>query len=82
MNRIDFQGMHELFDDGNMIWVENQINHLKGRVVGFEADALEVEVGSHCEKWGVEICREMTHGYKVKYGEVLKHPHEFDSHLD
>ena len=82
MNRTDFQGMRQLFDDGNMIWVENQLNHLKGRVIGFETDKLEVEVGNHCERWDIDICSEMTHGYKVNYDVVLKHPHEFDSHLD
>jgi hypothetical protein len=24
----------------------------------------------------------MTHGFKVKYDEVKKHPHEYDTHLD
>lgn len=82
MNRTDYQGMQQLFNDGNMIWIENQLNHMKGRLIGFEADAIEVEVDKHRERWDIDVCTEMTHGYRVKYDEVLKHPHEFDSHLD
>jgi len=82
MNRTDLQGMRQLFDDGNMIWVENRQNQTKGRVVGFEPNFIEVEVDQHCERWDIDVCIEMTHGFKVKYDEVLKHPHEFDSHLD
>lgn len=82
MNRTDFQGMQQLFDDGNMIWVENQLNHAKGRVIGFEPNMIEVEVDKHCERWDIDVCSEVTHGYKINYSEVLKHPHEFDSHLD
>ncbi len=82
MNRTDFQGIRQLFDDGNMVWVENRLNQVKGRVIGFEPDMIEVEVDKHCERWDINICSEMTHGFRVKYDEVLKHPHEFDSHLD
>ena len=82
MNRTEFRGMCELFSDGNLIWLENQATHDKGRMVGCEADMIEVEVGNHCEKWRPAECIEVTHGYKVNYGEVQKHPHEYDSHLD
>lgn len=82
MNRTEYQGMCELFSDGQMIWLENQASHLQGRVVGCEPDLIEVEVGDHCERWNPANCTEMTHGYKVNYEEVKKHPHEFDTHLD
>ena len=82
MNRTDYQGMCELFTDGQMIWVENQANQLKGRVVGCTAEQIEVEVDDHCEKWNHHECSEITHGYKVNYEEVKKHPHEFDTHHD
>ena len=82
MNRTEYQGMCELFGDGQMIWIENQSNHLQGRVVGCEPELIEVEVGKHCERWSPDECVEMTHGYKVNYAEVKKHPHEFDTHLD
>ncbi|SHJ34755.1 hypothetical protein SAMN02745165_02137 [Malonomonas rubra DSM 5091] len=82
MNRTDYQGMQQLFDDGQMIWVENLLNQSKGRVIGFEPGMIEVEVDRHCERWDISNCREMTHGYAIRYDEVLKHPHEFDSHLD
>lgn len=82
MNRTDFQGMCELLDDGQMIWVENMQSHNKGRVVGCKQDGLEVEVDNHCEIWRSSDCSEITHGYRVNYQEVMKHPHEYDSHLD
>ncbi|HEY5673457.1 MAG TPA: hypothetical protein VIR78_07125 [Malonomonas sp.] len=82
MNRTDYQGMCELFTDGHMIWVENQDTHQKGRVVGCDAEQIEVEVGDHCEKWSYSSCAELTHGYRVNYEEVKKHPHEFDTHHD
>ena len=82
MNTTDFQGMCELFKDGQLIWVQKLNSHMKGRVIGCEAEMIEVEVGDHCEKWSRSECAEMTHGYKVKYEEVKKHPHEFDTHLD
>ena len=82
MNRTELQGMRQLFDDGNMIWVENQLNHMKGRVIGFEPNQIEVEVDKHCERWDIDVCSEMTHGFKVKYDHGLKHPLEVDSHLD
>ena len=82
MNTTEYKGMCELFGDGQMIWVENQRTHSKGRVVGCEPEMIEVEVDNHCEKWNRSDCAEMTHGYKVNYEEVKKHPHEFDSHLD
>jgi hypothetical protein len=43
---------------------------------------VEVDVNGHREKWHLDICSELTHGYKVKYDEILKHPHEYDTHLD
>jgi hypothetical protein len=82
MNRTEFEGMCELFGDGQLIWVENQNSHVKGRVIGCEADKIEVKVGDHNEKWNRSECGEMTHGFKVKYDEVKKHPHEYDTHLD
>ncbi len=81
MDHRDFWGMSELTADGEMIWVENQLKQ-KGRVVGCAANMIEVDVGGHYEKWSADDCTEMTHGFKVKYGEVLKHPHEYDTHLD
>ena len=56
MNRTELQGMRQLFDDGNMIWVTNQHNHMQGRVIGFETDRIEVEVDKHCERWDIDIC--------------------------
>ncbi len=82
MNRTDFEGMCELFGDGQMIWVENLNSDMRGRVIGCDAEMIEVEVGDHCEKWRRDVCIEMTHGYKVNYEEVKKHPHEYDTHLD
>lgn len=82
MNRTEYDGMCELFGDGNLVWVENQATHKKGRVIGCEPDSIEVEIGNRCEKWSPNDCAEMTHGYKVNYEEVKKHPHEYDSHLD
>ncbi len=82
MNRTDYQGMCELFTDGHMIWVENQETHLTGRVVGCDAEQIEVEVGDHCEQWTYSSCAELTHGYKVNYAEVKTHPHEYDTHHD
>ena len=82
MKRTDFEGMCELFNDGQMVWIENQATHKQGRVVGCEAEVIEVEVGDHREKWNRSECAEMTHGFKVKYEEVKKHPHEFDTHHD
>ena len=82
MNRTEFEGMCELMGDGQMVWVENQHTHAQGRLVGCAGDSLEVEIGNRCEKWNRSNCAEMTHGYKVNYEEVKKHPHEYDSHLD
>ena len=82
MNRTEFEGMCELFNDGQMIWVQRMNSHLKGKVVGCAEDMIEVEVGDHCEKWSRSDCAEMTHGFKVNYDEVKKHPHEYDTHLD
>ncbi|WP_303721609.1 hypothetical protein [Malonomonas rubra] len=82
MNGTEFNGMCELFNDGELIWVENQNSHDKGRVVGCEFEMIEVEVGDHREKWNRSICSEITHGFKVNYDEVKKHPHEYDTHLD
>lgn len=82
MNRNEFQGMCDLLKDGRMTWVENHQNHLQGRVVGCEEDRIEVDIGNRCEVWERQDCSEMTHGYKIDYQEVEKHPHEYDSHLD
>lgn len=82
MNRTDYQGMCELFSDGQMIWIENELTHMKGRLVGCEPELLEVEVDNHCEKWPRRDCSELTYGYKVNYEEVRRHPHEFDTHHD
>ncbi len=82
MNKVDFEGMCELFGDGQLIWVENQNSHVEGRVVGCDGEMIEVKVGKYNEKWDRRECGEMTHGFKVKYDEVKKHPHEYDTHLD
>lgn len=82
MRRTDFEGMCELFKDGRLIWVENASAHKTGRVVGCSTDSIEVEVAGHREEWAARDCRELTHGYRVNYAEVKKHPHEYDSHLD
>lgn len=82
MKRTDYEGMCELFGDGLMIWVENKATQQKGRVVGCAAGQIEVEVGDHCEKWNRSECAEITHGYRMNYAEVKKHPHEFDTHHD
>lgn len=82
MKRTDFEGMCELFKDGRLTWVENANDHKAGRVVSCGTDSIEVEVAGHRESWNASDCQEMTHGYRVNYDEVKKHPHEFDSHLD
>jgi hypothetical protein len=82
MNHQEFQGMCQLIGDGETIWVENHLNEKKGLAIGCAKDMIEVEVDNHCEKWSPSECTEMTHGFKVKYDEVLKHPHEYDTHLD
>lgn len=82
MNRTDYKGMCQLFNDGQLIWVENSDKHIAGRVTGCSEEAIEVDVKGRVESWSRDECMEMTHGYKVKYDEVLKHPHEFDTHLD
>jgi hypothetical protein len=82
MNGTEYTGMCELFNDGQLIWVENQKTHTKARVVGCAAEMIEVEATDHCEKWDFRDCAEITHGFRVKYEEVRKHPHEYDSHLD
>lgn len=82
MNGTEYTGMCELFNDGQLIWVENQKTHTKGRVVGCAAEIIEIEAGDHSEKWAFRDCAEITHGFRVKYEEVRKHPHEYDSHLD
>ncbi|MFO7578145.1 MAG: hypothetical protein R6W66_10505 [Pelovirga sp.] len=82
MKRMDFEGMCQLNRDGQMVWVKNLLNQTAGRVVNCEAEAIEVQVGNHCEKWDHQICEELTHGYRVNYSEVKKYPHEYDTHLD
>ncbi|PLX94717.1 MAG: hypothetical protein C0619_02300 [Desulfuromonas sp.] len=82
MNTTEYKGMCELFGDGEMVWVENQTSHLQGRVTGCRENMIEVDVKGHRETWDRDICTELTHGFKVKYSETLKHPHEYDTHLD
>lgn len=82
MTRIDYEGMCELFTDGKMIWVENELTNKKGRMVGCACEMIKVEVKGQCEAWNHDNCSEMTYGYRVKYGEVKKYPHEYDTHLD
>lgn len=82
MNNTDFQGMCQLVNDGETIWIENKSKEMKGLAVGCTTNMIEVEVGNHCEKWNPNECSEMTHGFKIKYEEVIKHPHEYDTHLD
>jgi hypothetical protein len=82
MNKTEYQGMCQLFGDGELIWLENLNSHSKGRVTGCQENMVEVDVNGHREKWHLDICSELTHGYKVKYDEILKHPHEYDTHLD
>lgn len=82
MNKTEFYGMCELVNDGEMIWVEKMNSDMKGRVVGCEKEMIEVEIGNRCEKWMPNECTEMTHGFKVRYEEVMKHPHDYDTHLD
>jgi len=82
MNRTDYEGMCQLFNDGQLIWVENSDKHIAGRVTGCSEKGIDVDVKGRQESWSRAECMEMTHGYKVKYDEVLKHPHEFDTHLD
>jgi hypothetical protein len=82
MRRTDFEGMCELVKEGRLTWVENTTANKSGRVVGCSANTIEVEVEGRREEWNARECEEMTHGYRVNYEEVKKHPHEFDTHLD
>lgn len=82
MNRTEFEGMCEVFGDGGLVWVENMQTHMKGRVISCEAEMIEVVTDDHTERWDRNECAEVTHGFKVKYEEVKKHPHEYDTHLD
>lgn len=82
MKRIDFEGMCELAKEGRLTWVENTSSHDKGRVISCSGDLIEVEVGGRRTAWEAKDCTELTHGYKINYEEVKKHPHEFDSHRD
>jgi hypothetical protein len=82
MKQLDFEGMCELFQEGRLTWVENKDTHQAGRVISCAENAIEVDVSGNREKWDWRACQEMTHGYKVKYEEVKKHPHEFDTHGD
>lgn len=82
MKRTEFEGMCELFKDGRLTWVENTSAHKTGRVIACGSDSIEVDVKGHRESWKAGDCRELTHGYRVNYDEVKKHPHEFDSHVD
>ena len=82
MTRIDYEGMCELFSDGKMIWVENALTRIKGRMVGCQREMIEVEIGGQCETWAHVDCSEMTNGYRVNYDMVRKYPHEYDTHLD
>lgn len=82
MRRTEFEGMCELIKDGRLTWVENVSTHKNGRVVSCGSDSMEVEVDGKRENWSARECQELTHGYRVNYDEVKKHPHEYDSHLD
>ena len=82
MNRTDYQGMCQLFKDGQLLWVENTEKNIAGRVIGCGVEMVEVDVRGHVESWARDACVEMTHGYKMNYAEYLKHPKEFDTHLD
>lgn len=82
MRRTDYEGMCELAREGRLTWVENKDSHEAGRVISCSGDTVEVEVSGHHENWSLRDCKELTHGYKVKYEEVKKHPHEFDTHMD
>lgn len=82
MKQIEFEGMCELSYEGRLTWVENTKDHKKGRVISCGKEGIEVEVEGKREKWDWRECEEVTHGYKVNYDEVKKHPHEFDTHID
>ncbi len=82
MNRTDYQGMCQLFSNGQLIWIENTDKQIAGRVTGCSEELIEVDVQGHHESWQRAACMEMTHGYKVNYAEYLKHPQDFDTHLD
>ncbi len=82
MRRTEFDGMCELAGEGRLTWLENIRSHEKGRVISCESDKIEVDVAGQREEWQPSECQELTYGYKVDYDEVIKHPHEFDSHLD
>lgn len=82
MKRTDFRGMCTLANEGRLTWVENTTLHETGRVMTCGSDTMTVEVGGKREDWHMRDCRELTNGYKVNYDEVLKHPHEFDTHRD
>jgi len=82
MNRTDYKGMCQLFKDGQLLWVENTDKHIAGRVIGCGAEMVEVDVKGQVESWTLDECTELTHGYKMNYKEYLKHPKEFDTHLD
>ncbi len=81
MKRTDYDGMCELASEGRLTWLENTLSHEKGRVISCEGDRIEVDVAGRQEEWSLRDCKELTYGYKVNYGEVMKHPHEFDTHL-
>ena len=82
MKRTDFTGMCTLAREGRLTWVENTTLHETGRVITCKTDTIEVDVEGKRADWDLRDCRELTHGYKVNYDEVLKHPHEFDTHRD
>ena len=82
MKRTDFSGMCTLAREGRLTWVENTTLNETGRVVTCKTDTIEVDVGGKIEDWNLSDCRELTHGYKINYDEVKKHPHEFDTHRD
>jgi len=82
MKRNEFSGMCELAKEGRLTWVENTSLHEQGRVMNCGTDTIRVDVHGNVQDWDMRDCRELTHGYKVNYDEVKKHPHEFDTHLD
>ncbi len=82
MKQTDFEGMCELSEEGRLTWVENVKTNEAGRVISCSEEAIEVEVSGRRQSWNPDDCQEITHGYKVNYDEVKKHPHEFDTHGD
>ena len=81
MKKTDFTGMCELVGEGRLTWLENTRSHEKGRVLSCTENRIEVEVAGKREEWIPRECRELTHGYKIDYEEVVKDPEGFESRL-